>query len=215
MIAALSGHRGLRSLIGFLETVDTDEDWFGAGQELESALYLLQSNYQSTAALRRSIADLRDRRASLKAHRAELERSKGDDFRTRLQPAIERHRDALDSPGSTIAAIEEDRDLRFTQEIARIGESVRQLRRAIKTTRQNLRAAERTDEALQARETIRAVTRQALLAKLKFARIACLVSEGLHHTNARPTAWWLPLVDPSGRWFDAMSDGLQARLERV
>ena len=51
------------------------------------------------------------------------------------------------------------------------------------------------------------------MARLDLVRNAYLTIEGLEHTQLRPTAWWLPLVDPSGAWFDAVVAGTQARLE--
>ena len=51
------------------------------------------------------------------------------------------------------------------------------------------------------------------MTQLETVLAAFLTAEGLEHTQLRPSAWWLPLVDPSGAWLDAMASGTKARLE--
>ena len=53
------------------------------------------------------------------------------------------------------------------------------------------------------------------MARLDLVRDAYLTTESLEHTQLRPTSWWLPLVDPTGAWFEAMAAGTQARLEAL
>lgn len=42
-------------------------------------------------------------------------------------------------------------------------------------------------------------------ARLELIREATLTSRNLEHTDCRPTAWWLPFVDPSGQWFQEVT----------
>ena len=37
--------------------------------------------------------------------------------------------------------------------------------------------------------------------------------DGLPHANLRPSAWWFPLADPSGAWFDRVAESAQLYLE--
>jgi len=55
--------------------------------------------------------------------------------------------------------------------------------------------------------------RDAQMARLEMVRNAFLTLKGLEHTQLRPSAWWLPLVDSTGAWLDAMAAGTRARLE--
>jgi hypothetical protein len=79
--------------------------------------------------------------------------------------------------------------------------------------RRQRRLLERSAEALQARAKIREIVREAQMARLELVRKAYLTIESLEHTNLRPTAWWLPLVNPSGEWFTAIVAGTKARWE--
>ena len=51
------------------------------------------------------------------------------------------------------------------------------------------------------------------LRRSEILRDAYLVSHGLTHTQHRPTGWWIPLVDPSGKWFTAIAEGTHAYLQ--
>lgn len=50
-------------------------------------------------------------------------------------------------------------------------------------------------------------------ARLERIRCAFLTAEGLAQTHARPAAWWFLLL--SREWFNACTEGLQARLENL
>ena len=77
------------------------------------------------------------------------------------------------------------------------------------------RAYERSKIVTDARKLINEIDFEASTAKLQSARSAFLTTEVLPHINSRPTAWWLPMVDPTGTWFDNIADSVEARLEEV
>jgi hypothetical protein len=95
----------------------------------------------------------------------------------------------------------------------------RQQARTLKTRARELVAArleiEKSAAALQARARREQLENEAELERLLLVRDAIWVSDGLRYTDARPTAWWLPLVSPDGSWFRALAQGAQARIEEL
>lgn len=88
--------------------------------------------------------------------------------------------------------------------------SCKQLAKEFKKQKRSL---ERTVEMRSLRARLNAIKLDAELVRLKLVRDAYSASEGLEHTQVRPTAWWIPFVDPSGKWFEAMVRGTKARFE--
>lgn len=74
---------------------------------------------------------------------------------------------------------------------------------------------ERSATAVAARKAIAQLEYETELAKLRAVRDAIAASESLRYTNLRPTAWWLPLVSPDGKWFAALAQTAQARIEEI
>jgi hypothetical protein len=74
---------------------------------------------------------------------------------------------------------------------------------------------EKSEAAVAARETIAQLEYEAELERLRLVRDAMIVSEGLRYTNLRPTAWWLPLVSPDGKWFETLARTAKARVEEI
>ena len=80
--------------------------------------------------------------------------------------------------------------------------------------REQLRS-EKSAAATQPRARIEALESQAELARLLLVRDAMRASESLRQNNVRPTAWWLPMVSPDGKWFDALATTARARIEAL
>jgi hypothetical protein len=78
-----------------------------------------------------------------------------------------------------------------------------------------LRAVERGRRAAAARRLLLGVERAAEKARLQLARNALLATEGLPRADLRPSAWWFPALDPSGRWFERVRRTATFRLEAL
>jgi len=85
-----------------------------------------------------------------------------------------------------------------------LNRSKRELRSEIADYKARRKRIERGPEAMAARHTLAQIEIAAERARLQLIRHALLTTEGLTHTNHRPSAWWLPMVDTSGEWFRRM-----------
>jgi hypothetical protein len=74
---------------------------------------------------------------------------------------------------------------------------------------------EKGAELQEARSLREQLESEAELKRLFLVRDAMLASDGLRATNYRPTAWWLPMVSPDGKWFRNLTDTAQARIETL
>jgi hypothetical protein len=96
---------------------------------------------------------------------------------------------------------EQARRAAFEIEFRRIEREKRALHAEIRALKARRLQIERSPEAQAARAEIAQIELDAEMARLHLVRAALLTAEGLAHTNHRPSAWWLPMVDASGEWF--------------
>lgn len=59
----------------------------------------------------------------------------------------------------------------------------------------------RSEEVLFIHQRRQQIELEAELKRLCIVREAVISSKGLKSANHRPSAWWFPLVSPSGKWF--------------
>ena len=59
---------------------------------------------------------------------------------------------------------------------------------------------ERAKEHAKIRTALRQIEAQAERERARLTRNALQTIHGLPHTAHRPSAWWFPLLDPSGAW---------------
>ena len=64
------------------------------------------------------------------------------------------------------------------------------------------REAARSDAFVKVHKRRREIELESELKRLSLIREAVISSKGLENSNRRPSAWWLPLVSPDGKWFD-------------
>ena len=64
-------------------------------------------------------------------------------------------------------------------------------------------------------ERRRAIELEAELKRMRLIRQSVVASKGLERAGLRPSAWWFPVVCPSGRWFRETVRTASAYLERI
>jgi len=77
------------------------------------------------------------------------------------------------------------------------------------------RALEMGAEARKARRRLIDAEAEAMAERLRMASGAYRVKVGMPYSNRRPTAWWLILVDPEGKWFRNMTQTTEVYLEEI
>ena len=68
------------------------------------------------------------------------------------------------------------------------------------------REAARSDAFVKVHKRRREIELESELKRLTLIREAVISSKGLENANRRPSAWWLPLVSPDGKWFDRIME---------
>ena len=210
----------LRELLRFLQERQPNR-WEGKLSDYENALATLKLTGDHSAILGDRIDEHRREMAIWVREGLDLERRKGEDWRANSLPLVRQLQ--CEEPGSAAAKALEDKLGReeairanaFDERIAEAHDRIIATRTLIAHFRYERRKMERSPENLAARAFIAQITREAQLARAELVRNAFQTIEGLEHTQVRPTAWWLPLADRSGSWFDAMVAGTKARFEWI
>jgi len=208
-----------RALLGYLEEKN-GQCWCDKLIEYEQALQFLKVTAAHSDTLHERIEEHQNELHVWQQERADLERRKGEDWRHNVQPLQTALRDCADirETSRLQSLIDRQNSIRATAfevpiETARA--RITATRHLIAEFRRQRRLLERGPEASEARGRVSEIVYEAQLARLELVQSAFLTAEGLEHTQLRPTAWWLPFVDPTGAWFDALAAGTQARLERL
>lgn len=208
--------RSPRALLAYLARTVAN-GWEGRMQEYEAARLRLLGVWDQAQAIQGRVYTLYDQVRTLKREVAALEKQKGDDFRARVQPLRLRLGDSAgpeaDDLAREIERLQRERAARFDGEIQQRLSQVRFALATVRDLKEKRLGLERGAEAAGARGTLRRIEAEAERAKARLARNTVTAVEGLPHTNYRPSAWWFPLVDPSGAWFRRLSDTAEYYLE--
>ena len=208
-----------RYLLTFLEG-KADLCWCEHRDEYDAALKVLKEVAAHSETLRGRVEEHKREIAVWQRERLELERRKGEDWRHNVQPLLQKAAASSDAKEAASWQKEADRQIAaranaFDGPIDIARERITATRFLLTEFRRQRRLLERGPEATGARARITEIVRKAQMARLDLVRDAYLTIEGLEHTQFRPTAWWLPLVDQTGAWFEAIAAGTQARLEAL
>ncbi len=219
-VTEISAVRSPRELLAYLKRSSTrgPERWESLAREHEAARLRLLGLWSRAQAVQGRVYTLYDQIKALRREVGDLEKQKGDDFRARVQPLRERLWETGDGPEAEslrqrIAALNAERGRTFDSEIE---QRVGQVRFALATVRDlkaRRLALERGEEATHARSALLRIEAEAERAKAHLVANALRAEAGLPHTNFRPSAWWFPLVDPSGAWFRRLSETAEYYLE--
>jgi hypothetical protein len=136
-----------------------------------------------------------------RTERQQLERAKGDDFRARALPLTQND--------------EQERQVRFDLPIDALRQKIRAAREESRRLKSERRAIETSTAAQDARATLRACEATAERERARRAQNALQTVHGLPHTAYRPSAWWFPLVDPSGAWLQRTAETATLFLEEL
>ncbi len=175
-------------LLAFLSDRDPAGPWDEKREAYLSSKSALAGLRAEASLLQTRVADAYSLAEALGQRSQEIQRARGEHFRATAEwTADERaRREAFQMQLDAIAT--EKRDL-----YARIS--------AWKDARFRI---ERGEMAQAARSALLAIENDAETARLKLVRSALLTADGLAHTNHRPSAWWLPMLDKSGAIFRQM-----------
>ena len=197
-----------RSLLTYLET-HGDRCQCDLRSEYDRQMDILKRVSDQSGVLGGRIDEHRAEIKVWQAERLELERRKGDDWRRTVQVL----RAGLPEAQPQIDLQTASRARAFDEPIEALRERITATRFLLSEFKRQRRKLERGPEAVAARSRIAEIVHDAQMTRLELVRAAFLTQEGLEHTRLRPSAWWLPLVDRSGGWLDAMASGTKARLE--
>ena len=209
-----------RRLLTFLEGKH-DLCWCERREEYDRALETLKEIAAHSDTLRGRIEEHRREMAVWQRERLELERRKGEDWRHNIQPLLRKLDGGADARGSRIVAERTepaDGDSRHALLTGRLiwhGSGSPPRGSCWPNSAASAGSWSAGRKQVQARARLTEIVREAQMARLDLVRNAYLTIESLEHTQLRPTAWWLPLVDPTGAWFEAMAAGTEARLEAL
>ncbi|HEY3331645.1 MAG TPA: hypothetical protein VGK19_16565 [Capsulimonadaceae bacterium] len=216
----INAARKPRAVLDMLSKRDaTASCWSCMTADYERALTSLASN-AAECADRKSRIDLLRQHIHLDTQARHLaEESKGEDFRAALRKLIDQRLIAAPTEVPALddqIRLEESRRIKtFDVTINGCQDRIRSAKAEIRRLRAECRAIERSHLCIENRKTLSEITTQVDLARTDVIRAAYITREALPHTNARPSAWWLPTLDPTGNWFRAIVDGTEARLEVV
>lgn len=143
---------------------------------------------------------LLEQKRTLTLQRVALEREKGDHFRAEIfekQPAP--------------AALQLRAD--FIAQIDDLHQQERTLSHQIKVSLKEQSDRVGAPEIRGLHEQREKIEIEAETARLRLIRQGLIASRGLASSNLRPSAWWFPIVSPSGAWFKQVSKSAQAYLE--
>jgi hypothetical protein len=219
LLRKLKGMASACDLVGYLGH-DQHDVWFRRLRQCAKANALLLRIQRQADALRHQALDLRAQEDSAVAEIRMLEGRRGALNRERIRPLKRKLAELLADAaagerarlGAEYAQAEREGGALLLGLEAKQKE-LRRLREKRGQIALRLVRLERGRRAGSARRLLLGVERASEKARLRLARNALLASEGLPQADLRPSAWWFPALDPTGRWFQRVRRTARFRLE--
>lgn len=222
LLKVLSRTRCFRELMELLGEAD-DPGWRQKVKGYVAARTELLRIQQAVAQEKRRAGALRQQIRELKLSVNRLQKERGK-LRRRVKSLARQLacQENADAPEKGLAATQRQLQRCQGREIPELKRQLDEARRRIKQLQAErrkivaeYRALETGPAARAARATRRKLEAGAEVARLRLATRAIRISRSLPYTNYRPTAWWLPVVDPSGQWFQAIMESTELSLEEM
>ncbi|MGC8667847.1 MAG: hypothetical protein ACP5VE_07040 [Chthonomonadales bacterium] len=184
LLERLKGIRKPRELMAFLAERDRGE-WGARLEEYNRAKARMVQLRSVAAEVQAQVVSLYGQLKGVKRQIVATERERGDHFRRTEQWTAQElaRREAL---GAQVAHLLDQR---------------RELLERIHRLKQQRLDLERGAEAQSLRRHIEELEVAAEVARMTMVRNAILATRSMVHTQHRPSAWWFPMLDGTGRWF--------------
>jgi len=175
-------------LLEFLGDRDPAGPWDERREAYLSAKNVLAGLRAQASLLKERAAEAYAQIRALGQRSQEIQRARGEHFRSTME---------------WTAAEAACRD-GFQQQLQAIAVEKRGWAAQIAAWKEARHQIERGEEACAARARQFQIENEAEMARLNLVRNALLTADGLTHTNHRPSAWWLPMLDKTGAIFRRM-----------
>ncbi len=178
-----------RELMEFLAVQQPAEPWEDRLTAYDATRDAMSQLWKQSNELKQTIRERYIYWAQLKAQSEQTQIARGEHYRSVAEwgPA------------------DEVRRREFAQKLKALNTEKARCKAQITELKLQRRAIERGTEMTHLRSTLHELEDAAETARLYLIRNALLTTESLEHTNHRPSAWWLPMLDSSGKWFNQIA----------
>jgi hypothetical protein len=198
LLAQVRVIRSPRDLLRFLSG-KVDGPWEALAAEYAALRESLKQSAARASVMQSQVIDLYSRLAEVKRGIVTTEKAKGDHFRSVIEWTPE-HQETRSEFAARIADLLAER---------------RRILLTISELKASRLETERTGEGARARIRSAEIEIQAESARLTLVRNAILAIQGLPHTQHRPSAWWIPMVDRTGGWFRRIAETTELYTEEL
>jgi len=199
LLAELGRLRRPLQLIEFLASHEGAQ-WDSLAAEYREVHHVMAGLDQRLGAVRKRRAKVVKEFKRLKSERGQAEKRLGEHWRAKVFGR---------SPSEVDVRMRAQLQEALAGVLAQIAECRAQWRDLVSEQEELAGSADVTKARLRRKN----IAFEAELMRLKLVREAVIATDGLTRAGHRPSAWWFPLVSPSGCWFKATMKGAQYYLE--